>query len=176
MTSDPTIDGMRLVGKFRVTAPSSPAMPATGYQLRVNLSKLNQKHSISSNIPQLNVGFGIRQSNFNDLAFVMDGGIVLPHQTIINADGTNKSLPECWVKIPFIPASQSKIVYILAGHISANRNNGDKCFEFWDDFNKNTLDTTKWIRTWANGTESFSQKGEITLTTSNENLEYQLHL
>lgn len=144
MTCDPSIDQMKIVAKIRVTAPSSPPLPASGYQMRINLSSLNQKHSISSNIPQLNVGFGIRQSNFNDLAFVMDGGIVLPHQVIINADGSNKSLPECWIKIPFIPASQSKIVYVLAGHISANRNAGDKCFEFWDHFDVPTLNLQKW--------------------------------
>ena len=103
MISDPTIDQMRIVGKFRVTAPASPAMPSSGYPMRINLSRLNKNHSLSSNIPQLNIGYGLLQSNFNDVIFIMDGGMILPHQVIINGDNTNSALPECWLRIPYCP-------------------------------------------------------------------------
>jgi len=57
--------------------------------------------------------------------------------------------------VPRIPTSGA-VIYVYYGNPSAiNRENGDEVFEFFDDFNGNALDTTKWNRK-GNGTFSVS--------------------
>ncbi len=69
----------------------------------------------------------------------------------INTTATN-----IWVKIPFIPASSSKTIYLYYGNSSASEvSNGDNTFEFFDDFD--VLDGSIWSSTHASSAVSGSQ-------------------
>lgn len=50
-----------------------------------------------------------------------------------------------WVKVPSLPASDSKNIYMYYGYSSASAaTDGDNTFDFFDDFTGTTLDSTKW--------------------------------
>jgi|GEM_PF-1590925 len=57
----------------------------------------------------------------------------------------NTSNTHIWVKVPLIPGNSNKTIYLWYGNPNAiSLSNGDLVFEFFDDFNGNTLDTSKW--------------------------------
>ncbi|OYT30293.1 MAG: hypothetical protein B6U94_06990 [Thermofilum sp. ex4484_79] len=50
-----------------------------------------------------------------------------------------------WVKVPSIPGSSTKTIYMYYGNPSASsESNGTAVFEFFDDFKGTSLDTNKW--------------------------------
>ncbi len=65
---------------------------------------------------------------------------ILPYW--IEHDENGKPMNYLWVKVPEIPAKSSKVIYIEkeAGYSP----NGDKVFEFFDDFDGSELDRSKW--------------------------------
>ncbi len=74
----------------------------------------------------------------NDLEYWIEPGIQNEH-------GMNDDSTHFWVKIPFIPAFSSLNFYILYGNPSATaRSNISTTFLFGDDFNDNSVDTSKW--------------------------------
>jgi len=59
--------------------------------------------------------------------------------------GCNTTSTVIWVKVPSLPASTSKDIYMYYGYSSATAaTNGDNTFDFFDDFTGTTLDSTKW--------------------------------
>ena len=64
-----------------------------------------------------------------------------------------------WVKVPSLPASDSKNIYMYYGYSSAAAaTDGDNTFDFFDDFTGTTLDSAKW-NDWnpqSSGTMSIS--------------------
>jgi len=58
-----------------------------------------------------------------------------------------------WVKVPLIPGNSNKTIYLWYGNPNAiSLSNGDLVFEFFDDFDGNTLNTSKWT---VNGYDGF---------------------
>ncbi len=66
--------------------------------------------------------------------------------------GCNSSSTKIWVKIPSIAASAEKTTYMYYGNASAgSQSSGDNTFEFFDDFEGTTIDTSKWTVTDGTG-------------------------
>ena len=62
-----------------------------------------------------------------------------------------------WVRVPFIPANGEAKIKMYYGNPSASAvSDGDKVFEFFDDFEGTSLETSKWIEAYAGGTYSVS--------------------
>ncbi|TET53964.1 MAG: DUF2341 domain-containing protein, partial [Actinobacteria bacterium] len=109
-----------------ITIDNSTASSLTDYQVRIDVpynSAMNADYSDlrftdSDGTTQLN--FWLEQSNINGA--------------------------DVWVKVPSIPASSSKDIYVYYGNAGAiSESNGDGTFLFFDDFEDGTIDTTKWM-------------------------------
>lgn len=89
------------------------------------------------------IAAGKMRGDCGDIRFVdSDGTTQLPYWI---ESGINTSSTRIWLKIPSIPASSNKTIYMQYGNPSVSTtSNGDAVFEFFDDFNGTTLDTTKW--------------------------------
>jgi len=62
------------------------------------------------------------------------------------------SQAKVWVKVPSIPSASDKNIYVYYGNSSAASNsNGEAVFDFFDDFNGSSIDTSKWTITDATG-------------------------
>ncbi|MEA3357654.1 MAG: DUF2341 domain-containing protein, partial [Patescibacteria group bacterium] len=72
-----------------------------------------------------------------------------------------------WVKIPLIPGSGKTTVYMYYGNPSASsQSNGDATFEFFDDFEDESIDTGKWTTTTTGfGAFVTENSGEINIHT-----------
>ncbi|MFZ8804232.1 MAG: DUF2341 domain-containing protein, partial [Candidatus Calescibacterium sp.] len=77
--------------------------------------------------------------DYGDIRFTdSDGSTLLNYWQ--EADG------RFWVKVPYIPANSTKTIYVYYGNPSATSlSNGDATFDFFDDFEGTSLDTTKWV-------------------------------
>ena len=68
-----------------------------------------------------------------------------------------------WVKVPKIPANGSVDLYIYYGSPTAvSESDGESVFEFFDDFEGSSLDTSKW--TVRSGTSYYVQNSELHVT------------
>ena len=79
-------------------------------------------------------------------------------------DGTcNTAETHVWVKVPLIPASDTKTIYFYYGNPEATTSTSsiDDTFIFGDDFNDGTLDTSKW--SLAGGTTVTFSDGKVTI-------------
>jgi hypothetical protein len=75
---------------------------------------------------------------YNDLEYWIEPGIQNEH-------GMNDDSTHIWIKIPFIPASDSLTLYMFYGNPNAlPKSNITTTFLFGDDFDDNIIDTTKW--------------------------------
>jgi len=104
------------------------------------------------------ISAGKMRSDGGDIRFTdSDGGTLLNYWI---ESGINTSYTKIWVKIPSIPASSTKTIYLYYGNPSAtSQSNGDNTFDFFDDFLGTSLDTTKW-------TVVISTGGSITISNS----------
>ncbi|MEM5766432.1 MAG: DUF2341 domain-containing protein [Candidatus Aenigmatarchaeota archaeon] len=70
--------------------------------------------------------------------------------------GCNSANTKIWVKVPSIPASSTKTIYLYYGNLSASStSDGEKTFEFFDDFDDGVFDMNKWgILEYGDLTES----------------------
>ena len=60
--------------------------------------------------------------------------------------GCNSDNTIIWVKVPKIPANDNATVYMYYGNPDATSvSNGTQVFEFFDDFEGTSLDTSKWV-------------------------------
>jgi hypothetical protein len=87
---------------------------------------------------------GKMRSDCGDIRFTDEDG-----QTLINywiESGCNTTSTKIWVKVPSIPASSTKTIYVYYGNPSAtSASDGEATFDFFDDFEGASLDTRKWV-------------------------------
>ena len=103
----------------------------TDYQVKITLDNTN-------------FDFSHANSDGSDIRFTDDDGSTLLYHWIEKWDSTNQEAI-IWVKVPSIPASSNKTIYMYYGNASASdASDGDNTFEFFDDFEGTELDTTKW--------------------------------
>ncbi len=83
------------------------------------------------------------KSDGADVRFTDSNGNELNYW-IENSDYAGK-IAKIWVKVPSIPISSATIIRMYYGNPNAgSMSNGDKVFEFFDDFEGRSLDTNKW--------------------------------
>ena len=86
---------------------------------------------------------GKMRSDCGDIRFTDFNGTLLNYWIEPNTCNTSNTL--IWVKVPFIPGSSSKTIYLWYGNPSAtSMSNGDLVFDFFDDFEGTSLNTSKW--------------------------------
>jgi len=109
--------------------------------------------SNSNNLADYQVKIVLNSSNFNfnhakddgtDIAFADSDGTTPLHFWREKWDKNNQEAI-LWVKVPSIPASSTKTIYLYYGSSNANDlSNGDNTFIFFDDFDGSDIDTNKW--------------------------------
>lgn len=82
--------------------------------------------------------------DFGDIRFTKSDGETLIDYWIEEKE--NENYCKVWVEVPSIPASPDTVdIYIYFGNDSATSlSDGDDTFLFFDDFNDNSLDSSKW--------------------------------
>jgi hypothetical protein len=107
------------------------------------------------------ISTGKMRSDGGDIRFTDSDGVTLLSYWI--QEGINTSSTKIWVKIPSIPASSKKTIYLYYGNPSATSlSSGYATFDFFDDFPGTSIDTTKWD-VLSGGYVSVSN-GEVVLT------------
>jgi len=103
----------------------------TDYQVKITLDSTN-------------FDFSKAKSDGSDIRFTDKDGSTLLSYWIESWDATNQQAT-IWVKVPSIPASSTKTIYIYYGNPSAtSESNVDAVFYLYDDFDGSELDTNKW--------------------------------
>ncbi len=118
---------------------------------------------------------GKMQSNCNDIRITDTNGRLLPYWIETGTTGAggkacNASTTQVWTKIPSIPTS-GQTLYLYYGNPQASSySDGNKVFEFFDDFSGSSIDSSKWSQGTIGATSgtSFSQSGG-TLAGGNSN-------
>jgi len=84
-------------------------------------------------------------SDFSDLRFTDSDGTILLNYWM--EEYTAGSSATVWVKVPSIPVSSEKTIYMYYGNGEASSlSDGDAVFKLFDDFGADsTLDTSKWV-------------------------------
>ncbi len=108
-----------------------------------NTSNLtNYQVSITIDTASL-ISTGKMRSDCGDIRFTDADGTTNLNYWI--ESGCNTASTKVWVKVPSIPASSSKTIYMYYGNPTAtSQSNGDDTFAFFDDFNDGIIDTVKW--------------------------------
>ena len=102
----------------------------TDYQVKITLDNTNFDFSKANN-------------DGSDIRFTDDDGSTLLYYWIEKWDSTNQEAI-IWVKVPSIPASSNKTIYMYYGNASASdASDGDNTFEFFDDASGTYSD--KWV-------------------------------
>ena len=99
-----------------------------------------------------NFNFSKANSDGSDIRFIDDDNSTELNYYIEKWNSTNQEA-KIWVKVPFIPASSTKTIYMYYGNPSASsESNGTATFVFFDDFEPSS---NKW-----SGTGNYSTSGE----------------
>jgi len=112
------------------------------------------------------IGSGKMQSDCDDIRITDVNGKVLPYWIEENNPGCNSAAADTkvWVKAPLIPASGATL-YLYYGNASASSaQNGNNVFEFFDDFNNSSLNTTKWNLNVTNNITYSLTSGQLRVT------------
>ena len=108
---------------------------------------------------------GKMRSDAGDIRFTDSDGATLLSYWI--ESGINTTSTNIWVKVPSIPASSTKVIYVYYGNPSAtSASNGDATFDFFDGFDGTSLDTNKWSTEWLYGASYTVSNGVITITSA----------
>jgi hypothetical protein len=111
------------------------------------------------------ISAGKMRSDCGDIRFTDSDGSTLLNYWI--ESGCNSASTKIWVKVPSIPGSSTKTIYVYYGNSSAtSQSNGDTTFAFFDDFPGTTLNTSKW-QVNASGADS---DGSYSYSVSNGKL------
>lgn len=114
------------------------------------------------------ISAGKMQSDCDDIRITDVNGKVLPHWIEENNPGCNNAATKIWTKVPSITTSGAT-VYIYYGNPSAtNTQNGDRVFEFFDDFNDGMFDSQKWTRGNSGAGSDSETSGVITITSGGD--------
>ncbi len=106
----------------------------------------------------------------SDIRFAedVDGAFLLNYWI---ESGIKTNTTNIWVKVPFIPASDSVIIYLFYGNPAAiGQSNADSTFLFYDNFNDGVLDTAKWEQRGPFST--LNETGGILILSGNSNWAY----
>jgi hypothetical protein len=80
------------------------------------------------------------QASLNDLRFTDNNGKLLDYWI---EDSTATST-DVWIKIPTLPTSGATVYFYYGNFSAPAMSDGNKVFEFFDDFNGTSIDTSKW--------------------------------
>ena len=131
----------------KITITNNANTDATDYQVRIDLNGDN-------------FNFGRASSDGSDIRFTKDDGTTPLNYWIESWDSANKKAT-VWVKVPNIPANGSIDIYVYYGNSSAtSESDAEAVFDFFDDFEGDSIDTNKWVVTKA-GTTSISVSNSI---------------
>jgi hypothetical protein len=107
------------------------------------------------------ISAGKMRSDGGDIRFA--DGVTLLNYWI--ESGINTTSTKIWVKVPSIPASSSKTIYVYYGNSSAtSQSNGATTFDFFDDFNDEVY-TDKWTANTLNGGTLTETEGTLKMTS-----------
>ena len=108
------------------------------------------------------ISAGKMNSDCSDIRFTDENDNPLPYWI---ESGCNSDNTIVWVKVPEIPANGQATIYMYYGNSNAeSESNGENVFEFFDDFEGTSLDTSKWS---ILGNPSISMSGsQITISSS----------
>ena len=110
------------------------------------------------------VSSGKIKSDLGDLRFTNSEGSILDYWI---EDATNNSV-DIWIKISSIPTSGTNIYMYYGNPQALSQADGNKTFNFFDDFNDGNIDPTKWVMSNYGSGGSFSESGgNLNLTGSN---------
>jgi hypothetical protein len=106
------------------------------------------------------ISAGKMRSDCGDIRFINSDG-----QTLLNywlESGCNTASTKIWVKVPSIPASSTKTIYVYYGNPSATSlSNGTATFDFFDDFEDGNYDGWTWNRFESDDTLSLETTNPI---------------
>jgi len=100
-------------------------------------------------------------STFKDLRFIdSDDSTVLDYWI---ENYVSESYADVWINISsIIPAYSTKDIYMYYGNSSvSSASDGDATFLLWDDFNDNSIDTSKWNATIRGTVQEANQRIEL---------------
>jgi len=106
------------------------------------------------------ISAGKMRSDGGDIRFTDGDGTTLISYWI--ESGINTTSTRIWVKVPSIPGSSTKTIYMYYGNPSAtSASNGGAVFDFFDDFDPDKNTWTVLAGTWSNvaGYQGNSKKG-----------------
>jgi len=117
-----------------VTITNNTSTDLTDYQVRIELDSSN-------------FDFSKANADGSDIRFAADDGETLLAYWIEKWDSSNEQAV-IWVKVPSIPAGGSTTIYLYYGNPQAqSESDPEQVFEFFDDFEGDSLDTNKWVKT-----------------------------
>lgn len=102
------------------------------------------------------------KADFSDVRFVSSEGTAELNYWIESTTATPSPSAVVWIKVPSIPTSPSTIKLVYGNPDATTTSNPASVFNVYDDFNTNTLDSSKWTQ-YGNGQMSFAN-GVITLS------------
>ncbi len=111
-----------------------------------NSNNLNDYQILVTLNTQTLISQGKMRSDCGDIRFTDSDGTTLLNYWL--ESGCNTQNTRIWVKVPNIPASSTKTIYLYYGNPNANSlSNGDLVFDFFEDFERGT---TGWnvIKYW----------------------------
>jgi PKD repeat protein len=98
-------------------------------------------------------------SDYSDIRFTSELDEVYSHYI----ESSNSTSATIWVKVPNIPLGYSTIVLQYGNSNATSTSSAEDTFIFYDDFQSNILDTSKWTDTSTGGTISVSS-GYLTIS------------
>ena len=114
-----------------VTITNNTSTELTDFQVRIELNSSN-------------FDFSKANADGSDIRFTEDDGETLIPHWIEKWDGSNQ-VAVVWVKVPYVPANGTATIYLYYSNSSAaDASDPEAVFEFFDDFEGSSLDTSKW--------------------------------
>lgn len=139
-----------------VTISNANPSTLTNYQVRLTVNTATP------------VGAGHMLASGNDIRFT-DGSCNNIHYWI--ESGMNTATTYIWVKVPSLAASSNTTINMYYGNVAAPAaSNGDSTFLFFDDFNDNSFNTSKWTVRGTPG--GLTESGGIVNFYGSSNWEY----
>ena len=129
-----------------VTVPATAELDGWQYQREITIHE-----NSGQTLADYQILFDLSGSNFPlnaksdgaDFRFTDSSGKELSYW--IEEFNPSTKTGKIWVKVPSIPASGETKITMYYGNLGASsQSNGDATFEFFDDFDDNSIDTIKW--------------------------------
>jgi hypothetical protein len=126
---------------------SSSPLPGWAYRKPITISTSSQALTNYQVSVTLDTAFLIStnkmRSDCGDIRFTDSDASTLLNYWL--ESGCNSASTKIWVKVPSIPTSTTKTIYVYYGNLSAtSQSNGTSTFEFFDDFDDGVFDTNRW--------------------------------